>query len=163
MAHIHFTRRYRFSASHRLHSAELSAEQNRETYGKCNNPCGHGHDYVLEVTVAGELDSLRGRLIPVDSLDRFVGRLIIENFDRRNLNLEITEFASLVPTTENLARVVAARLASAWPAVFPAAKVRLEKVKIWETRRNIFEVLVSAERPDGEVHDEILESSRQRN
>jgi 6-pyruvoyltetrahydropterin/6-carboxytetrahydropterin synthase len=137
---VSLTRRYRFSAAHRLHAASLSDAENREIYGKCNNPYGHGHDYVLEVTVRGPVEADRGRVLPVDALDRFVHTAILDGMDRRNLNVEVEEFASLVPTTENLSLVVARRLQQAWGLAFEGSPARLEKVKIHETKRNIFEV-----------------------
>ncbi len=158
MADVRLTRRYRFSASHRLHSELLSADQNREVYGKCNNPYGHGHDYVMDVTIRGEVDGVRGRLVSVDALDQCVQSVVLRNFDRRNLNLEVREFAALVPTTEVLAEVIAGRLAKAWPEAFGGSGGRFEKLRIWETQNNIFEVL--APLPAGreiEVH-EISES-----
>lgn len=133
-------RRYRFSASHRLHAPALDERLNREIYGKCNNPHGHGHDYTLEVVVAGEPAAATGRLIPLGHLDALVESVILKAMDRRDLNSQVQEFAALVPTTENLAAVVAARLASAWPAAFAGSAARLEKVRIHETKRNIFEV-----------------------
>ena len=136
------TRRYRFSASHRLHTPELDARVNREIYGKCNNPYGHGHDYTLEVAVAGEPDETTGRLVPLGRLDALVERVVLKAMDRRDLNSQVEEFRLLVPTTENLALVVAARLKAAWPPEFTDAGVRLEKVRIHETKRNIFEVSV---------------------
>jgi len=141
---VRVTRRYRFAAAHRLHADSLSDEQNCAVYGKCNNPFGHGHDYVMDVTVRGEVDPRLGRLIPLDQLDAFVHRVVVEPMDRRDLNRDVPEFARLVPTTENLARVVAARVAAAWPAAFPGSPAIPEKVKIWETKRNIFEVFVTA-------------------
>ena len=141
---VRVTRRYRFSAMHRLHAPELGEQRNREVYGKCNNPCGHGHDYVLDVTVRGPLDERLGRLLSIDQLDQFVRDTIVKAMDRRNLNVEIPEFGTLVPTTENLARVVANRLAAAWPLAFPGSAALPEKVRIWETKRNIFEVFVGA-------------------
>ena len=143
MARIKLTRRYRFAASHRLHTPALDAQANREMYGKCNHPYGHGHDYTLEVTLAGELDPATGRMIAVTELDCFVERVILKEMDRRDLNTEVAEFAEAsgcVPTTENLARVAAARLNAAWPAAFPDSTAALEMVRIQETRRNIFEV-----------------------
>lgn len=134
------TRRFRFSAAHRLHSALLSDEENLLTYGKCNNPFGHGHDYVGELSASGPTDPVTGRLVPIDDLDRFISDVILEPFDRRNLNTEAAEFAQLVPTTENLALVLSARVSEAWQARFPASSARFEKLRIWETRRNIFEV-----------------------
>jgi 6-pyruvoyltetrahydropterin/6-carboxytetrahydropterin synthase len=143
MAIVSLTRRYRFSAAHRLHSPQLSDVQNREIYGKCNNPYGHGHDYVLEVTLRGPVDERLGSLLPVETLDRMVRRVVLESVDRRNLNVEVAEFAALVPTTENLALVIADRLKTAWTGACGSAK--LEKVMIRETKRNIFEVFADRE------------------
>lgn len=141
---VRLTRRYRFSASHRLHSPALSDDENRSVYGKCNNPYGHGHDYVMDITIRGEMDPLLGRLMSVEQLDGFVRRTILEPMGHRDLNSEVPEFATLVPTTENLARVAASRLASAWPIAFPGSTALPEKVRIWETKRNIFELFVHA-------------------
>jgi 6-pyruvoyltetrahydropterin/6-carboxytetrahydropterin synthase len=137
MPAIRVTRRYRFSSSHRLHSPHLDARRNVEVYGKCNNPYGHGHDYTLDVTVQGQFESRSGRLIPLNALDAFVEQHIAGAFDRRDLNSDVADFAALVPTTENLAHVIAHRLAA-----FAAPHARVEKVRIWETPRNIIEVLV---------------------
>jgi 6-pyruvoyltetrahydropterin/6-carboxytetrahydropterin synthase len=142
MPRLSLTRRYHFSASHRLDAPSLDAERNRETYGKCNNPYGHGHNYVLDVTLAGELDPATGRLASIADLDRFVERVILKEMDRRNLNSDVAEFAARVPTTENLARAVAARLTTAWTAT--ASGARIAMVRIQETRRNIFEVKTGA-------------------
>src|ERR1700688_4714075 len=97
----HLTRRYRFSASHRLHSAEMSDEENRATYGKCNNPHGHGHNYRLEVTVSGPVDDRTGMVCNLVELDGFVEREVLSRYDLENLNT-LQEFAKNVPTTENL-------------------------------------------------------------
>src|SRR5215471_18467951 len=97
----HLTRRYMFSASHRLHSAQLSDEENRATYGKCNNPHGHGHNYMLEVTVSGAVDPATGMVCNLVDLDGFVHAEILERFGHQNLNT-LPEFQDLVPTTENL-------------------------------------------------------------
>jgi len=142
LASVHLTRIYHFSAAHRLHSPLLSEAENCEVYGKCNNPHGHGHDYTLEVTVCGPLDGTTGRLLPLDALDRLVRTTVLDGMDRRNLNIEVEEFASMVPTTENLAIVIARRLQDAWHVALAGRPVRLEKVKIHETRRNIFEARV---------------------
>lgn len=128
------TRRYRFSASHRLHAAALSDEENRALYGKCDNPYGHGHDYALEVSVAGPLDAATGRIADLTALDRLVQDHALRPFDHRNLNAEIPEFAALPPTTENLARVIESRLLAAWPIGWP----RLDRIQIQETRKNRF-------------------------
>jgi 6-pyruvoyltetrahydropterin/6-carboxytetrahydropterin synthase len=132
-------RRYRFSASHRLHTPLLSAEENRAIYGKCNNPYGHGHDFVMDVVFCGELRQPEGRLLPLAALDAFVREVVLRHFDHVDLNTQIEEFAGLPSTSENLARVLIARLESAWPQWFSSGAVKLEKVRIWETARNIFE------------------------
>ena len=141
MAHVSVTRRYRFSASHRLHSPLLDESQNRAVYGKCNNPYGHGHDYVLDVTIGGELDTETGRLVPLSQLDLLVETAVLQDLKWHNLNTDVAEFVSLVPTTENLARVIASRLAAAWHVAFPSGQAKFEKVRIYETRNNIFEAL----------------------
>lgn len=155
---IRLARRYRFSAAHRLHSDLLPAGRNREVYGKCNNPFGHGHDYTLEVALRGTVAPRTGRLVPLDALDGFVRQVLLDQLDRRNLNAELAEFASLVPTTENLARVAARRLAGAWPRWFGGAPARIEKIRIWETRRNIFEVTVEEASSQGQDQHETVQS-----
>jgi len=134
------TRRYRFSASHRLHAPQLSDAENRELYGKCNNPYGHGHNYVLDVSARGPLEDRSGRAVDVEALDRLVSREILDAFEHRNLNAEVEAFRHVVPTSENLGMEIWRRLRSNWTATFPAAWPRLEKIRIAETPRNIFEV-----------------------
>src|SRR5262249_9606945 len=97
----HLTRRYLFSASHRLHSEHMTAEENQATYGKCNNPYGHGHNYFLEVTVSGPVDSQTGMVCNLVDLDGFIEREVLAHYDHGNLNC-LSEFANAVPTTENL-------------------------------------------------------------
>lgn len=129
---ISFARRYRFAASHRLHNAKWSAEMNRELYGKCNSPYGHGHNYVIEAAFTGPVPPETGRIANLAELDPFVERQVLEAFDHKYLNEEVAEFQTIVPTTENLAREVFRRLKS-----FPGAK--LERVRIEETSKNSFE------------------------
>jgi 6-pyruvoyltetrahydropterin/6-carboxytetrahydropterin synthase len=131
---VKLTRRYRFSASHRLDTPALTAEQNSKLYGKCNNPFGHGHDYVLDVTVAGTPDE-PGQLVEREALDRFVEKRVLARFDHHNLNTDIAELTGVVPTTENLAVVIEKALADGWPL-----RARLDRVRISETERNIFEL-----------------------
>jgi 6-pyruvoyltetrahydropterin/6-carboxytetrahydropterin synthase len=133
------TRVYRFAASHRLHTALLSDEENRALYGKCNHPYGHGHDYVVEVSARGPLDA-HGRAMDLGALDGLVRREVLAPFEHRNLNAEVECFEREVPTSENLALEVCRRLKRGWAAVFPGAWPKLEKVRIGETRKNIFEV-----------------------
>jgi 6-pyruvoyltetrahydropterin/6-carboxytetrahydropterin synthase len=137
---MQLTRRYRFSASHRLHSNELSDQANRELYGKCNNPYGHGHNYEMEVTVSGPLEARTGHVVDLHQLDSLVHRWVIEPFDHHNLNEEIPEFQQLVPTTENLNIIIDKRLRSAWSTAFPSLAPALERIRIYETARNIFEM-----------------------
>jgi len=132
------TRRYQFPASHRLHAAHLSDEENRRIYGKCNNPHGHGHNYVVEVSVRGPLDATTGMAVDPRRLDDLVERAVVEPFGYRNLN-EIASFASVVPTSENLASEICRRLKRNWSTAFSGDWPRLEKVRIAETPRNIFE------------------------
>ena len=128
----YLTRRYWISASHRLHNEAFSEAQNRETYGKCNNPFGHGHNYGIEVTVSGEVDHATGMVCNLVDLDAVVRQEIVERFDHEDLNTK-TEFLNLVPTTENLAIVVFNILK---PLLTFA---HLEKIRIEETSNNSFE------------------------
>jgi 6-pyruvoyltetrahydropterin/6-carboxytetrahydropterin synthase len=133
------TRSYRFAASHRLHTAQLSEEENQALYGKCNNPYGHGHNYVLQVTARGPLDS-SGRTLDPALLDNLVEQQVLVPFSHRNLNLDVNSFAGLVPTSENLAVEICRRLKQNWGAAFPGEWPKLDRVRIEETARNIFQV-----------------------
>jgi 6-pyruvoyltetrahydropterin/6-carboxytetrahydropterin synthase len=137
-----FTRRYRFCASHRLHSEQLTEADNRTVYGKCNNPFGHGHDYVLDVTVAGPTDPATGLLLRTADLDQLVNSEILTVFSYRNLNQDVAEFSRLVPTTENVALVIAGRLRNRWKDFFPYSSAWLCGISMQETDRNSFEVVV---------------------
>jgi 6-pyruvoyltetrahydropterin/6-carboxytetrahydropterin synthase len=137
---IEVTRKYRFAASHRLHAPQLGAAENRELYGKCNNPFGHGHNYEIAVTVRGPVEARSGRVVDPQQLDGLVRRQVLEPFDHRNLNEEVEAFRAAVPTSENLGREIVRRLKQNWRAVFPADGPRLERVAIAETSRNAFEV-----------------------
>ena len=137
---VHLSRRYAFCASHRLHASALSDARNKEIFGKCNNPFGHGHNYEVEITVRGEVDAVTGRVVDLGSLDSLAEKHILAPFRYRNLNEEVAAFRSVVPTTENLAGEVLLRLQKAWLDTFPAPGPQLEKVRIWETERNICEV-----------------------
>ena len=128
----HLTRRYMFSASHRLHSPELSEAENQRIYGKCNNPHGHGHNYMLEVTVSGRVDDATGMVCNLVDLDGFVQKEILERFDLQNLNT-LPEFDSLVPTTESLSIVIYEIMQRSFRLA------HLEKVRIEETMMNSFE------------------------
>lgn len=137
---IRVTRRYHLSASHRLHSAELTEEENSALYGKCSNPYGHGHNYQVEISVRGPVDAESGRAVDLQELDRLVRTEILDSFDYKNLNTEVPEFQNVVPTTENLALEIRRRLQVKWLSSFPGAWPVLERVRIAETAKNIFEV-----------------------
>jgi 6-pyruvoyltetrahydropterin/6-carboxytetrahydropterin synthase len=137
---IGVTRKYRFAASHRLHTPQLSERENSELYGKCNNPYGHGHNYEVEISVHGPVDPATGHAVDLVELDRLVQAEILDAFDHRNLNAEIPRFTEVVPTSENLALELDRRLRARWHTAFPGAWPRLEKIRIAETERNIFEV-----------------------
>ena len=128
----YFGRRYMLSASHRLHSDALSEEENRAAYGKCNNPHGHGHNYTIEVMVAGEVNAETGMVMNLADLDSMVRTRVLERFDHTNLNLDPI-FANRVPTTENLCKAVFELLDGRM------APAKLEQVRVEETENNFFE------------------------
>jgi len=134
------TRRYAFAASHRLHSPELSEEENRRVYGKCNRPYGHGHNYEVEVSADGPADAATGQALDVPRLDQLVRDQVLEPFGYRNLNADVDAFRAVAPTSENLGVEICRRLKRNWNTVFPGEWPRLEKVRIAETPRNIFEI-----------------------
>jgi 6-pyruvoyltetrahydropterin/6-carboxytetrahydropterin synthase len=129
---VALTRRYAFAASHRLHSPDLDEAENQRVYGKCNNPYGHGHNYVVEVTVTGPIDPATGMIAHLGELDSFVQRNVIEPFDHTYLNKDLAVFRERVPTTENLCMEIFSRLKA-----FPSA--RLVRIRLEETGRNSFE------------------------
>ena len=128
----YFGRRYMVSASHRLHADELSAEENRAAYGKCNNAHGHGHNYVVEVLVGSAVDAETGMVVDMVALDGAVGRQVLDRFDHANLNLDPL-FRDRVPTTENFCRAIFDLLHDAIPGG------ELEHVRVEETENNFFE------------------------
>ncbi len=134
------TRRYRFAASHRLHLAAFTEDENRELYGKCSNPYGHGHDYVLDVTAHGRIDPVSGQVVHIPTLDRLVSEQVLKDFDHHYMNADLGEFRSLVPTSENIIRVIEDRLTARWAEAFPGEGPRLEGIRLRETKRNVFEL-----------------------
>ncbi len=134
----HLSRRYLFSASHRLHSDGMSDAENRDTYGKCNNPFGHGHNYVLEVTVSGRVDEKTGMVCNLADLDAFIEKEVLTRYDHENLNC-LRDFAHHVPTTENLCM----RIYEIVKRGFGLA--HLDKVRLEETMMNSFEYAGAAE------------------
>lgn len=126
---VRFSQTFEFAASHRLHNPALPDEENRRLFGKCNNPLGHGHNYQVQVTLVGEPDATTGRLIDVPTFERAVDDAVIARFDHRHLNLEVPEFADLIPSVENIARVTYRLLRPR----FADGPARLASVTVWET------------------------------
>lgn len=134
---VHFSRRYRFSASHRLHVGAMSEAENYATFGKCNNPFGHGHNYVLEVAVAGPVDAATGMVVDMVALDSLVNAQIVERFDQTHLNVDPLFAGDLVPSTENFAIEVEKMLQESAATL----GVRLVRVRMEETSNNSFDLL----------------------
>lgn len=130
-AMIRLTRKYHFSTAHRLHADQLSPEENRQLFGKCNNPHGHGHNYYLEVTVEGEPDPVTGMIINLTDLDGAVQEEIMQRFDHKHMNLDTEEFRELNPTSENFVKVI-------WDLLVPRL-TGLAKIGLYETEKNYFE------------------------
>jgi 6-pyruvoyltetrahydropterin/6-carboxytetrahydropterin synthase len=128
----HLSRRYRFPASHRLHSDAMSAAENQSTYGKCNNPHGHGHNYTIEITVSGPVDPQTGMVCNLADLDGFIEKEVLARYDHENLNT-LPEFAQEVPTTENLCLKIYEIVHRGFTLA------HLERVRIEETLMNSFE------------------------
>jgi 6-pyruvoyltetrahydropterin/6-carboxytetrahydropterin synthase len=131
---VYLTRQYHFCAAHRLHSDQLSEEDNKLIFGKCNNPHGHGHNYYLDVTVAGETDPVTGMVMNLSELDQIVNQTVISKFDHKHLNLDTDEFKELNPTGEVMAMVICNMLKPNMP--------KLSKIGLWETKKNYFEYFV---------------------
>lgn len=134
---MRLTRRYRFPAVHRLHASHFTHEENLALYGKCANPHGHGHDYVLEVSLRGPVDTVSGRLANPQALDGLVADAVLGPFSHRDLNAAL----GAVPTTENLACAIRRRLLDRWQIFFPGPGPSLERVRLAETPRNVIEII----------------------
>ncbi len=128
----YLTRRYWFSASHRLHCEQMSDTENKAVYGKCNNPHGHGHNYAVEITVSGQVDPRTGMVCNLADLDAFVHENILQRFGHENLNT-LADFKGVVPTTENLCVRIYDLLGHGF------REAAIEKVRIEETMLNSFE------------------------
>lgn len=141
------TRRYHFAASHRLHVEQLSADENAALFGKCNNPFGHGHNYVLSVKVEGPVNRDTGLIVNIGTLDRMIETVILRIFSHRNLNSDLACFANRVPTTENVVQAIADLLEKEWGAWFEGRpEARLAAIHVQETERNSFEMVVKSHR-----------------
>ncbi len=132
------TRRYRFSASHRLHCGSISERENAELYGKCNHPFGHGHNYILEVSVRGPVDPNTGRVTNIGELDEYIERKVIRYLDHRDMNRDISDFENVVATTENLSIAIEGRLREEWNQL--SGTPALDTIRVQETKRNMFEI-----------------------
>ena len=125
---VYLTRKAEFSASHYYHNPEFSPEENRRIFGKCNNPNGHGHNYTLEVTVKGEVDPRSGFVVDLKQLKEVLNREVLDALDNRFLNKEVPEFATRIPTTENIAISVWQRLQER------LEHAQLHRVRVYETQ-----------------------------
>jgi 6-pyruvoyltetrahydropterin/6-carboxytetrahydropterin synthase len=124
---VYLTRKAEFAASHYYHNPALSAEENQRLFGKCNNPNGHGHNYMLEVTVKGEVDARSGFVVDLKQLKDTLNREVLDALDHRFLNKEVPEFQARIPTTENLAITI-------WQRLEPKLKnAKLHRVRVYET------------------------------
>lgn len=123
---VYLTRKAEFAASHYYHNPELSGEENRRIFGKCNNPNGHGHNYVVEVTVKGNVDPRSGFVVDLKELKNILNREVLDAMDHRFLNKEVPEFLDRIPTTENIAIVI-------WQRLLPKMhKAKLHQVRVYE-------------------------------
>ena len=125
---VRLSQKFEFSATHRLHNPSLSEEENCRTFGKCNNPHGHGHNYEVQVTLAGRPDE-SGVLVNIPAFEHIVGSSVIDKFDHKNLNVELPEFRELIPTVENIAMTIYRLL----KPKFNDAGAKLAAVTVWET------------------------------
>ena len=129
---IRVTRKIEFSAAHVYNNPKFSPEENRRIFGKCNNPHGHGHNYVLEVTIAGKPDPDTGMVLDLKLLKEILQREIVDRLDHRHLNLEVPELAGKIPTTENVAALI-------WNLLDPVIgeaclhRAQLDRVRLYET------------------------------
>ena len=133
-AMVSVSQRFEFSAAHRLHSESLSAEENREVFGRCNNPSGHGHNYELEVTVAGPVGAT-GEVITMEELQRLVNEKVLDMFDHKHLNVDCVEFREVNPTVENIAGVIFEKLKGA-----VRGPARVSRIRVWETPKTFCEI-----------------------
>jgi 6-pyruvoyltetrahydropterin/6-carboxytetrahydropterin synthase len=147
---VSLTRRYSFAASHRLFRADWSDAQNHRVFGKCANPYGHGHNYVMEITVTGPVNLATGMIVNLADLDDAIRSKVLDDFDHVYLNEQVPEFRECIPTTENLCRVIFQRLSG-----FKHA--RIERVRIEETGKNSFEYIAES----GAAPKEALHAGRE--
>ncbi len=133
MPTVYITRKMHFNAAHRLHNPDKPAEWNRRVFGKCNSPNWHGHNYTLEVTVAGEPDPETGYVIDLAVLKQIIKEKIIDRVDHKNLNLDVDFLDGTLPSTENVVMAIWNEMEGALPSG------RLHRIRLWETERNMAE------------------------
>lgn len=126
---VRLSQKFEFSASHRLFNSKLSEEENRKTFGKCSNPHGHGHNYELQVTLAGTPEKMDSVLAKLPDFERIVSTAVIDRFDHKNLNVDVSEFSDVIPSVENIARVIYGILRPR----FSDIGAKLASVTVWET------------------------------
>jgi len=130
MPQVTITRRLRFNAAHRVHNPQLSDEENREIFGKCNNPNWHGHNYTLEVSVTGPIDPKTGYVVDLGVIRDVVTREVIDKVDHRNFNLDVEFMSGINPTSENI-------VVQCWRVIAPLlAPARLTRLRLWETENH---------------------------
>ncbi len=133
MARVTVTRRLRFNAAHRVHNPALSDEENAATFGKCNNPNWHGHNYILDVSLEGDIDERTGYVFDLAALKQLVEREVVDKVDHRNFNLDVDFMESVIPTSENI-------VVAFWRLLVDRVKpARLSKLVLWETENNYVE------------------------
>lgn len=133
MPTVTVTRRLHFNAAHRVHNPALSDEENRDTFGKCNNPNWHGHNYVLDVSVRGEIDGRTGYVMDLSRLAEIVNREVLEQVDHRNMNIDVPFMTGIIPTSENI-------VVQMWRVLEPAVHpCRLVRLRLKETENNVVE------------------------
>ncbi len=133
MPRVTVTRRLRFNAAHRVHNPALSDQENAAIFGKCNNPNWHGHNYILDVSVEGDIDDRTGYVVDLSALKQIVEREIVDKVDHRNFNLDVDFMESVIPTSENI-------IVAFWRLLNDRVKpARLARLVLWETENNYVE------------------------
>jgi len=133
MPHVTIIRRLQFNAAHRVHNPAMSDEENQATFGKCNNPNWHGHNYTLDVSVTGAVDERTGYVIDLAKLKAIVEREVVNKVDHKNFNLDVDFMQDVIPTSENI-------IVAIWRELEPAVRPgRLARLVLWETANNYVE------------------------
>lgn len=134
MDHVLIRQQYEFAAAHRLHTDQLSEQENQRVFGKCNNPSGHGHNYRLEVVIKAPIHP-DGHAAPVEAIDAMIDEAVIQKLDHKHLNLDVPEFEHLNPSVEHIAMVIYGMIVEQIGRLGP--NVELEEVSVWETDKTV--------------------------